>query len=57
MANVRPSNAGMDEKFREARNAAAVQLKKVDEARVKGIEDQRQRESERIARFDSRLKR
>lgn len=55
--NVRPSNADMDRKFEEARKAAATQLTKVDEARVKRIETSRAAEGERIARFDSRLKR
>lgn len=57
MANVRPSNADMDRKFNEARLAAANQLRKVNEAAVKNTEDRRRGEGERIARFDSRLKR
>lgn len=57
MANVRPSNADMDRKFQEARMSAATQLRKVNDAAVKNVEDQRRAEGERIARFDSRLKR
>lgn len=53
---VRPSNADMDRKFEEARKAAATQLKQVDEARMKRLEGARAAEGERIARFDSRLR-
>lgn len=51
-----PSNADMDRKFQQAKGEAAVHHRKVDAERVKRRETAKANEAERIARFDSRLK-